>query len=189
MIRDIGGMDELDDDSVGKRGSDGDDWKCRKAPGRPIDGVGGIASLISCGGALLLPGVKRVRPRLLGFRFAGVGGLTKDGEAIDCISAALFAGRGKLVVEAAARVCGRVVLTARPFKFRPFFGGGCFCSSKNGLLSSDVRGRKKPTAKVVGGGDSGDEPGDGSVALESSTVEIVVVGEESVDPVVASLKL
>lgn len=36
-----------------------------------------------------------------------------------------------------------------------------------------------------GGGDSGDEPGEGSVALESSTVEQVVVGDESVDPVVA----
>jgi hypothetical protein len=46
-----------------------------------------------------------------------------------------------------------------------------------------------PTAKVVAGGDSGDEPGDGSVALESSTVEMVVVGDESFDPVVASLKL
>lgn len=42
---------------------------------------------------------------------------------------------------------------------------------------------------MVGGGDSGDEPGDGSVALESSTVEMVVVGEESFDPVVVSLKL
>ena len=46
-----------------------------------------------------------------------------------------------------------------------------------------------PTANVVGGGDSGEEPGDGSVALESSTVEIVVVGEESMDPVAVSLKL
>ena len=72
---------------------------------------------------------------------------------------------------------------------RPFLGGGCFCNSKNGLLSSDVLGRNMPTAKVVGGGDSGEEPGDGSVALESSTVDIVVVGDESLDPVVASLKL
>lgn len=100
-----------------------------------------------------------------------------------------LAGRGRLVVEAAARVCGREVLTARPFRLRPFFGGACFCSSKNGRLSSEVRGRSIPTAKVVGGGDSGDEPGDGSVALESSTVEMVVVGDESFDPVVASLKL
>lgn len=32
------------------------------------------------------------------------------------------------------------------------------------------------------GGDSGEEPGEGSVALESSSVEQVVVGEDSVDP-------
>ena len=39
-----------------------------------------------------------------------------------------------------------------------------------------------PPANEAGGGDSGDEPGDGSVALESSTVDMVVVGEESFDP-------
>jgi hypothetical protein len=39
-----------------------------------------------------------------------------------------------------------------------------------------------PTANVVGGGDSGEEPGEGSVALESSTVDIVVVGDESFEP-------
>lgn len=40
-------------------------------------------------------------------------------------------------------------------------------------------------AKFDGGGfangDSGEDPGDISVTLESSTVEMVVVGEESVD--------
>ena len=41
-----------------------------------------------------------------------------------------------------------------------------------------------PVVKLRGGGDSGEEPGEGSVALESSTVEQVVVGDESVDPVV-----
>ena len=189
VILDIGGRDELSDDNWGKRGNDGDDWKCLKAPGRRNEGVGGIASLISCGGALLVPGVSSVRPRLLGFRFAGVGGLTKDGEEIDWMLTESFAAKGRLVVEAAPRACGRLVLTARFLRLRPFFGGGCFCSSKKGLLSSDIRGLSIPTAKVVGGGDSGDEPGDGSVALESSTVEMVVVGEESFDPVVASLRL
>ena len=100
-----------------------------------------------------------------------------------------FGGKGRLVVDEDARACGRFVLTARFLRLRPFFGGACFCSSKNGLLSSGVRGLSMPTANVVGGGDSGDEPGDGSVALESSTVEMVVVGDESFDPVVASLKL
>ena len=46
-----------------------------------------------------------------------------------------------------------------------------------------------PDVKVFGGGDSGEEPGDGSVALESSTVEQVVVGEESVDAEVAVVSL
>ena len=82
-----------------------------------------------------------------------------------------------------------MVLTARPLRFRPFLGGGCFCSSKNGLPSSDVRGRGMPGANVPGGGDSGDEPGEASVALESSTVDIVVVGEDSLDAVVVSLKV
>lgn len=41
--------------------------------------------------------------------------------------------------------------------------------------------------KEDGGGDSGEEPGEGSVALESSTVDIVVVGEEVLDPLVESL--
>lgn len=141
-------------------------------------------SRTSCGGALLLPGVKSVRPRLLGFRFTGVGGLTKDGETAEVSSL----GIGKLVVDAARFGC-REVFTARFFRFLPFFSGGCFCSSKNGLLSSDVRERNMPTANVVGGGDSGEESGDCSVALESSTVEIVVVGDDSIDPVVISLKL
>ena len=142
--------------------------------------------MASCGGALLVPGVRSVRPRLLGFRLGGVGGFTNEGEIIGEESMLLGAGNGKLVVEAARPGC-RLVLTARFFKLRPFLGGGCFCNSKNGRLSSDVRGL--PPAKLAGGGDSGDEPGDGSVALESSTVEIVVVGEDSLEPVVVSLKL
>lgn len=188
VILDIGGSDELCDDSSGNKGNDGDDWKCLRVAGRPMEGVGGMASLISCGGALLVPGVRRVKPRLLGFRFAGVGGFTKVGEEMAWMLMESLAGRGRLVVEAAARVCGRDVFTARFLRLRPFLGGGCFCSSKKGRLSSDVRGRSMPTANVVGGGLSGDEPGEGSVALESSTVEMVVVGLESLDPVVLSLK-
>ena len=40
-----------------------------------------------------------------------------------------------------------------------------------------------------GGGDSGEEPGEGSVALESSMVEQVVVGEESFEVALESLIL
>lgn len=130
---------------------------------------------------MLIPGVKSVSPRLLGFLLGGLGGLTNDGdETVDNLSP-LAKGRGKLVVDDAF-AGGRAVLTARFLRFRPFLGGGCFCSSKNGLVSSDVRGRIMPTANELGGGDSGEEPGEGSVALESSTVDIVVVGDESLDP-------
>lgn len=46
-----------------------------------------------------------------------------------------------------------------------------------------------PVLNEFGGGDSGEEPGEGSVALESSTVEQVVVGEESFEVALESLML
>jgi hypothetical protein len=46
-----------------------------------------------------------------------------------------------------------------------------------------------PVLNEFGGGDSGEEPGEGSVALESSTVEQVVVGEESFEVALESLIL
>lgn len=149
-----------------------------------------MASRISCGGDLLIPGVNSVRPRLLGFRLGGEGGFTKAGDAKDFPSsgsAGVGCGcdwSGRLELETALGC--RAVLTAKFFRLRPFFDGGCFCNSKNGaLVSSEVRGLSMLAAKVEGGGDSGDDPGDGSVALESSTVEAVVVGDESFDPEVA----
>ena len=166
--------------SPGRSGNDGEDWKCRRAGGRPRPGVGGIASLTSWGGNLLIPGVKSVSPRLLGFLLGGDGGFTNEGDATVDVLPTLAIDRGRLDVDEAL-AAPREVLTARFFRFRPFLGGGCFWSSKNGRVSSDVRGRIIPTANVVGGGDSGEEPGEGSVALESSTVEIVVVGEDSFD--------
>lgn len=136
-----------------------------------------------------------VNPRLLGFlRVEGVGGFTNAGESM-LLESSVCILNGRLVVEVdallAVAVC-RVVFTARPFRLRPFLGGGCFCNSKKGALRSlAVRGRSIPTANVVGGGDSGDDPGEVSVALESSTVEIVVVGDDSFDPrvLVESLKV
>lgn len=145
--------------------------------------MGGIARRISCGGGLLPPGVRIVKPRLLGLLRGGVGGFTNDGDRM-VESTFDGASRGRLVVDAARPGCPGCldVTTARFLRLRPFRGGGCFCNSKKGLdLSSAVLGRNIPTANVVGGGDSGEEPGDGSVALESSTVEIVVVGEDSFD--------
>lgn len=87
-----------------------------------------MANLISCGGGLLPPGVRIVRPRLLGFRRGGVGGFTKAGDSIVAFSSE-GPWRGKLVVDVALAIF-LAVLTARFFKFRPFLAGGCFCSSK-----------------------------------------------------------
>ena len=67
---------------MGNKGSEGLDWKCLRVPGLPNDGVAGIASLICCGGAFIDAGVRIVKPRLLGFRLGGEGGLTKDGDMI-----------------------------------------------------------------------------------------------------------
>jgi len=147
-------------------------------PGRASDGVGGIASRISWSAGLAEPGVNRVSPRLLGFRLEGVLGLKKPGESS---ARGSVEGKGRLAVDRGL-AGARDVLTARFFRLRPFRGGGCFANSKYGRPSSAVRGRFIPVSNEAGGGDSGDEPGDGSVALESSTVEIVVVGEASLDP-------
>lgn len=145
-----------------------------------------MASLICCGGGFIDAGVRIVNPRLLGFRLGGDGGLTNEGDMM-LGSGSAFCTSGRLVADD-ARPGAREVLTARFLRFLPFFGGAGFCSSKKGALCScAVRGRNIPAANEFGGGDSGDEPGEVSVALESSTVEQVVVGEESLDAAVESL--
>jgi hypothetical protein len=104
-------------------------------------------------------------------------------------SGSTFCDSGRLVVED-ARPGVREVTTARFLRLRPFFGGADFCSSKKGAVCScEVRGRNMPILNEFGGGDSGEEPGEGSVALESSMVEQVVVGEESLEVAVQSLML
>lgn len=108
--------------------------------------------------------------------------MTKEGDSGEELGSARVC-NGSDVVEAALAVC-LDVFTARFFKLRPFLGSGCFCNSKKGAPLSAVRGRSMPAVNVVGGGDSGEEPGEGSVALESSTVEMVVVGDDSFDPMV-----
>ena len=85
-------------------------------PGRVKAGVDGIASRISCGGDLLVPGVNSVRPRLPGFLLGGEAGFTKAGGSsgftlstgasvgisVDDASDIGGSGRnGKLVVDAA----------------------------------------------------------------------------------------
>ena len=149
-----------------------------------------MASLICCGAACIVAGVRIVKPRLLGFRLGGEGGFTKDGDMmLGSGSVACVCASGRLVVED-ARPGVRVVFTARFFKLRPFFGGAAFWSPKKGAVCScEVRGRNMPVLNEFGGGDSGEEPGEGSVALESSMVEQVVVGEESFDVALESLIL
>ncbi len=66
-----------------------------------------------------------VRPRLLGRRRGGVGGLTNEGEAgADADWGSALVARGREAVEM-ARTEGNVdaVLTARFFRFRAFFAG------------------------------------------------------------------
>lgn len=105
-------------------GNDGDDWKCLSAPGRPRPGVAGIASRICCGGGFADAGVRIVNPRLLGFRFGGVGGFTNEGDMMLGSGSALRAS-GRLGVDALRLGAPgvREVLTARFFKLRPFLGG------------------------------------------------------------------
>lgn len=95
-------------------------------PGLPKEGVAGMASLICCGAAFIVAGVRIVRPRLLGFRLGGEGGLTKEGDMIlGSGSVACVCASGRLVVDDALPGV-RVVFTARFFRLRPFFGGAAF---------------------------------------------------------------
>ena len=85
-----------------------------------------MASLICCGAAFIVAGVRIVRPRLLGFRVGGEGGLTKEGDMIlGSGSVACVCASGRLVVDDALPGV-RVVFTARFFRLRPFFGGAAF---------------------------------------------------------------
>ena len=83
------------------------------------------------------------------------------------------------------------MFTARFLRLRGFFGGvaGLCWSAKKGcggesLLLSPLGDAVDESAMCNDGetfpdGDSGDGPGEGSVTEEESTVETVVVGEES----------
>jgi len=132
-----------------------------------------------------------VRDRLLG-RFRGeFGGGFEKADLISGFTNSLSAGlvRDTDVLTERAVFELPVVFTARFFRFRGFLPGvKGLCSSKNEadcefvLMSSDVRGRAGSTiidtSWVFAVGDSGEEPGDISVTLESSFVEAVVVGDE-----------
>jgi hypothetical protein len=176
-------------------GSCGEDWKCLKVPGRLNDGVGGMESFVGAfEGKMLFAGVWRVRARALGLRLGGVGGLTKDGDTGADVTVSLFPrARDGNAVDEAGRPSDNAleVLTARFFKFLGFFAGVIGrCNSKKGVCDASAEvppmllDRKSGTndeGDAFVAGDSGEGPGEGSVIDAESKVDIVVVGDESLD--------
>ena len=142
----------------------------------------------------LIPGVAIVRLRLEGRLRGGVGGLMKRGDG----GAELFFSLSARAAGAAGAWARRlvrevVVLIPRFFRFRAFFAGVVGRASSKKLFlddtPSDVSGLRalKSAAKewfvILGMGDSGEGPGEGSVTEEESMVDMVVVGELSEEAV------
>lgn len=144
------------------------------------------------------PGVEIVRPSLLAFRFGGLGGTMKEGvvgaesgcddSTAEAVEMANFGSCGPCLTDAdmfrERFFMFRTFLPGdsgrlRPGRFKSELGGGSItpCS---GEWSLDLRDLKDESG-VIETADSGDELGEGSVMDEESSVEIVVVGEESVD--------
>jgi hypothetical protein len=138
----------------------------------------------------LMPGVAIVRLRFEGRLRGGVGGLMKRGDGGAELFLSVLA-RGAWAAGGCARrlVSEVAVLMPRFFRLRAFFAGVVGrCSSKKldvVVTPSAVSGRRarKSAAKewfvILGMGDSGEGPGEGSVTEDESIVEIVVVGELS----------
>lgn len=161
--------------------------------GRLKPGVGGT-SIVRRGNASGRPGEAHVcRVNRLGFLrgFGGIG-LTKP----------VATGGGENIVGSGLRSLVVVVIDARfsanPLAFLGFRGDGDVMGRSNakglrgseGLPSDILRSSRNRTPNDVGVkdergiiviGDSGDEEGDGSVNADESAVEMVVVGDESVD--------
>ena len=125
---------------------------------------------------------------MLDRRLVKLGGLEKDWPIVSGFTG--FSGRE--VVDAALFITkAPEVFTARFLRFLPFLPGVVdLCSSKNGceeciIALSEVCGRICVVPNEVGygfpNGDSGEDPGDISVAEESSTIDAVVVGDESAE--------
>ena len=152
----------------------------------------------------LLSGVVIERPKVLGFRFGANVGIINDGEGgaeeawlwlCEVLDVSEEARRGK--EELVDVLLAPRVLTDRFFVFRGFLFGESDRLNP-GRLGDELVG--KPARYILSSpnlgapsfdelrdvtgsrlfGDSGDELGDGSVRVES-TVDIVVVGEDSVD--------
>ena len=142
----------------------------------------------------LIPGVAIVKLKFDGRLRGGVGGLMKRGDGGAELFFSLLAGAARAAGAWARRLVSEVVvLIPRFFKFRAFFAGVVGrCNSKKlpvDDVPSAVSGLRalKSAAKewfmILGMGDSGEGPGEGSVTEDESMVEIVVVGELSEDAV------
>lgn len=153
------------------------------------DGVGGIESV----GSGPLPPVCSVKARLLGLRLGGVGGFTKEGDdGADDDGGGFCTGRAA-VFAVRPRLREEEVLTAKFFRLRGFFAGvvgrwsSKNCPSEEPALALSLTvflGRKSgenDEGDAFAAGEAGEGPGEGSVSEDPSIVEMVVVGDESVD--------
>lgn len=168
-------------------GNDGDDWKWRNV-GLFRDGVEGMTSLV--GLLSLIPGVAIVRLRFDGRLRGGVGGLMKRGDGGAELLFSASAGAGAAAGPWARRFVREVVvLMPRFFRLRAFLAGVVgranskkLCADKTPSEVSGLRALKseaKEWFEILGKGDSGEGPGEGSVTDEESMVDMVVVGELS----------
>ena len=133
-----------------------------------------------------------VRLRFDGLLLGGVGGLMKDGDVGAEGFFSLGATTGKEAVAVHRRFPRELaVLIPKFFRFRAFLAGvtglanskkvvGEFSDEPLSVLR-DLKSATNEDGAVLADGDSGDGPGDVSVAEELSIVEIVVVGELSSD--------
>lgn len=180
---------------------EGDDWKWRRVLGRLKAGVGGAALVASDSDRLVVPrpGVEIVSPSLLGFRFGGgFGGTMNEGDAgadIGCEDSTTEAVEMASVGSCAPGLADADIFNERFFMFRTFLPGDSG-RARPGRVRTEPSGGsippfsadwplvlkdRKDVSGVIETADSGDELGDGSVTDEESRVEIVVVGDESVD--------
>lgn len=152
----------------------------------------GVDGIISRAGLASVPGVWIVKLRFDGLLLGGVGGLMKDGEAGAEGFFSLGATTGRVEVAVHRRLPRELaVLIPRFFRFRAFFAGVTGLASSKKVVGEfsdeplsvllDLKSATKDDGAIFAEGDSGDGPGDISVAEELSMVEMVVVGELSSD--------
>jgi hypothetical protein len=142
---------------------------------------------------LPVPGGRIVNP--LGFLFGGFGGTMKDGEEGAVIGKEQSPNAAVLIFRAGGGgvfLVGATMFNERFFVLRAFLPGESGRLYPGGGLVGEHIDRssvdeiphlleEKDESGSIEIGDSGDEPGDVSAMEDESTVEIVVVGEESAE--------